>query len=87
MLINVFPRIETSQNSFVGFVLFFFTIPFCPFLFHNTLACVFFFTLLPVIKLIEDHWHDQDIICNHQSLIKFIILIDQQQKNFEKFKL
>jgi hypothetical protein len=29
----------------------------CPFLFHNTLACVFFFTLLPVIKLIKDHWH------------------------------
>jgi hypothetical protein len=30
-----------AQNSFVGFVLFFFT----------------FFTLLPVIKLIKDHWH------------------------------
>ena len=29
----------------------------CPFLFHNTLACVFFFNLLPVIKLIKDHWH------------------------------
>jgi hypothetical protein len=26
-------------------------------LFHNTLAYVFFFTLLPVIKLIKDHWH------------------------------
>jgi hypothetical protein len=25
------------------------------------LACVFFFTLLPVIKLIKDHWQDQDI--------------------------
>jgi hypothetical protein len=23
--------------------------------------CVFFFTLLPVIKLIKDHWQDQDI--------------------------
>ena len=34
-------------NSFVGFVLFFFTIPWL----------VFFFTLLPVIKLIKDHWH------------------------------
>jgi hypothetical protein len=33
----------------------------CPFLFHNTLACVFFFTLLAVIKLIKDHWQDQDI--------------------------
>jgi hypothetical protein len=26
-------------------------------LLHNTLACGFFFTLLPVIKLIKDHWH------------------------------
>ena len=34
------------SNFFVGFVLFFFTIP-----------CVVFFTLLPVIKLIKDHWH------------------------------
>ena len=41
-------KAETSQNSFVGFVLFFFTIPW--------LVC-FFFTLLPVIKLIKDHWH------------------------------
>jgi hypothetical protein len=24
--------------------------------------CGFFFTLLPVIKLIKDHWQDQDII-------------------------
>jgi hypothetical protein len=29
----------------------------CPFLFHNTLACVFFITLLPVIEFIKDHWH------------------------------
>jgi hypothetical protein len=34
-----------AQNSFVGFVLFFCTIPW--------LVC--FFTLLPVIKLIKDH--------------------------------
>ena len=32
-----------------------------PNLFHNTLDCVFYFTLLPVIKLIKDHWQDQDI--------------------------
>ena len=45
----------TSQNSFVGFVLFFFTIPW--------LVC-FFFTLLPVIKLIKDHWHGSSVIIN-----------------------
>jgi hypothetical protein len=36
----------------LGFALFFFTIPWLVW---------FFFTLLPVIKLIKDHWQDQDI--------------------------
>jgi hypothetical protein len=53
----------------------------------------FFFTLLPVIKLIKDHWHGSrhiSVIINEtykfnlqSSLIKFIILIDQYKYSFD----